>query len=63
MVGDTSTIMDFISVSGVQKNVNLDAPPVVEGSDSSLVCDRIQVAAALLTSLKLLFNKTGAFVF
>lgn len=63
MVGDGFTIMDFISVSGVQSSVNFDAPTVIEGSYSCLVCDRIQVAAAILISFKLLFNRIGTFIF
>lgn len=63
MVDYSSTIMDFISVSGVQRNVNLDASTVIEGSYSSLVWDMIQVTAPILISFKLLFNRIGTFIF
>lgn len=62
MVGDSSTITDFTSVSGVQRNKNLDASTVIEGSYLSLVSDMIQVAVAVLISFKLLFNKIHTFI-
>lgn len=63
MVGDSSTIIGFTSVSGVQRNINLDASTVIEGSYLSLVSDMIQVAVAILISFKLLFNKILTFIF
>lgn len=44
--------MDFISVNGIQRNVNLDAPTVIEGFHSSLFGEVIQVAAAVSISFK-----------
>lgn len=56
-------VMDFIFVSGIQRNVNLDAPTVREGFHSSLFSDTIQAAAAIPVSFKLLFSRIGTFIF
>lgn len=55
--------MDFISDNGIQRNVNLDAPTLIEGFHSSLFGEVIQVAAAISISFKFLFNRIAICVF
>lgn len=63
MVGCRLTIMVFISVCGIQGNVNLDVPTVMEGFHLRSFSDMTQTAAVIRMSFRFLLNRIGTCVF
>lgn len=52
----------WTSFLSVESKEIVIVPTVIEGFYSRLVIDMIQVAAAILISFKLLFNRIGTFI-